>query len=754
MICLKAAMIPLYRFYHLTRVTISDTVRTMKTLLRSLAAFSTLAVAVNLFSSAALAAASPWAETDNSALRIISQTDAVGDGDTVMLGLQFKLKEHWKIYWRAPGDAGYPPEVEWEGSTNVQDATISWPLPERFSILGFETLGYTGDVVLPLTVKLNQAGQAMALKTQISYLACAEICVPYDTTLDISLPAGAATPSAESYLISKFSTLVPRTGPDSGKATGLEIKAAQYQIDPAGDGDRGILYLNATSLTPVISPDAYFEGPEALDFDKPTVSISRDNKTALFKVGFEGLKKLKTPFDQSQLTITLADAPRGAEFKITPTPVTPETLALADDLAVPDFTGPSLWVMLGLGLLGGLILNLMPCVLPVLSIKLLGVVSHGGSSTKTVRLSFLATSAGIVSSFLVLAGILIGLKTAGLSIGWGIQFQQPWFLIAMALVITLFACNLWGFFEVGLPRSISTIGEGSTHVRGFGGHFMTGALATLLATPCSAPFLGTAVGFALARGPFEIMSIFAMLGIGLAGPYLLVATFPKFATKMPKPGRWMVILRRVLGFFLAATSVWLVSIISYQINTRAALIVGGLLVLITVVLLVHKRLHHKYGRLDWALVAVLAVITFGVPQTISASADEEDNYDKSKLDALWTPFEARAIGQYIADGKVVFVDVTAEWCITCQVNKAAVISKGEVYKRLNGTDTIAMQADWTRPSEAITDYLASFGRYGIPFNAVYGPGAPKGIILPELLSQSSVLKALDQAGSGAMAVAN
>jgi len=731
----------------------------MKNMLRTLPVFraafwavlSALILALGVISNPAAAASSPWVETDNTALRIISQTDATGDGDAVTLGLHFKLKDHWKIYWRTPGDAGFPPSVEWGGSYNVKGAEIEWPLPERFSILGFETLGYTDEVVLPLNLTLDQSGDALALNAQISYLACAEICVPYDTTIQFSLPAGTATPSAEAHLLNTFQTQVPQANEQGAKALGLKIETAQFQIDPAGNKDRGTLYLNASSLTPFQSPDAFIEGPEGMAFAKPSVSLSADGAMALIEVGFEGLKAIKSPLDQNQLTITLADAPRGAEFTVTPTPATPDTIALAATQTQPMMSGPSMITMLALAVLGGMILNLMPCVLPVLSIKLLGVVGHGGGNTRTVRLSFLASAAGILTSFLVLAAGLIALKSAGLAIGWGIQFQHPWFLVAMALIITLFACNLWGFFEVHLPQTVSEIGETTTHVHGLGGHFMTGALATLLATPCSAPFLGTAVGFALARGAVEILAIFAALGIGLALPYLLVALFPKFATKMPKPGRWMEILRRILGFALAATAIWLVSILAIQVSELAAVLIAAIMVVIAVMLYVHKRMHRKYGRMDWGVVAILAVLAFAVPDRTANGP--EAGADQHKLDGLWQTFDQQELRKQVASGKVVFVDVTAEWCITCQVNKAVVIGKGDVFARLGGTDTIAMQADWTRPDPVISQYLASFGRYGIPFNAVYGPGAPDGIALPELLSQSAVLKALDQAGGGAMAIA-
>jgi len=702
----------------------------------SLLAFLAFAYTAN----EAHAAASEWAVTDNTRLRLISQAEAVGDAPQVTLGLHFQLNDHWKIYWRAPGDAGFPPSLEWKGSSNVKDASIGWPLPERFSILGFETLGYTDEVVLPLTLSLDTPGQAMTLTAQISYLACAEICVPYDTELTIALPAGLALPSDTAHLINRFQVQVPAPGP----AMGLNLSDVQFKADGKG-ADTGTLFVTATSDVPFTTPDVYVEGPDILAFAAPEVSTSGEGTLTLMEVRVEGLSLLKQALTDTPLTLTLADGPRGAQFNGTqPTPATTDMLALAD--ALPSglkSQGPSLLTMLALALLGGLILNLMPCVLPVLSIKLLGVVGHGGGQTRTVRMNFLASSAGIVSTFLALAAILIALKSAGLAIGWGIQFQHPWFLVAMAMVVTLFACNLWGFFEVRLPDAMTEIGATETHVHGLGGHFMTGALATLLATPCSAPFLGTAVGFALARGSLEILAIFAALGLGLATPYLLVAAYPKFATKMPKPGRWMIILRRVLGFALAGTGIWLVVILGVQVSDIAAMLIAAIMVTVAVMLYIHKRLHHRYGRLDWVAVAILAALAFAVPDALREM--NADGQDTAKLEGLWHPFDEYALNALVGDGKVVFVDVTAKWCITCQVNKALVLSQGETYVRLSGPGVYAMQADWTRPNDEISRYLASFGRYGIPFNAVYGPGAQGGIVLPELLTEKAVLEALDQA---------
>lgn len=701
--------------------------------------FAALILVLAGFTSSAHAASGEWAVTDHTRLRLISQTDGVGDGTSVVLGLHFQMNDHWKIYWRSPGDAGFPPSFELDGSTNAQGATIHWPLPERFSVLGFETLGYTDEVVLPITLALKQPGDPLFVTLEVSYLACAEICIPYDSVLTLALPASAATPSDETHLLNRFQTQVPGAGPSQG----LSLERVEFKAD-GPKADTGVLYVTTSSTSAFQAPDAFIEGPDILAFAKPSVGISSDGKLAVLEIAFEGLSALETPFDQSTLTITLSDTGRSAEFNgAQPSPASADTLALADDLPSAMPAGPSMFVMLGLALMGGMILNLMPCVLPVLSIKLLSVVGHGGSSPRTVRISFLASAAGIITSFLVLAGILIALKSAGLSIGWGIQFQHPWFLVAMAMVVTLFACNLWGFFEVHLPEGVAEFGAKEVHVHGVGGHFLTGAFATLLATPCSAPFLGTAVGFALARGTGEILAIFAALGVGLALPYLLVASVPTLATRMPKPGRWMVILRRILGFALAATGLWLVSIVAAQVSDVAAGLIAAIMATVAIMLYVHKRMHRRFGKLDWVAVALLSALAFTVPDALRDVGGNA--IAQAETDGLWKPFDQRAIETLVAGGNVVVIDVTADWCITCQVNKAAVLNRGPVLARLKSDDIIPMKADWTRPNEAISRYLASFGRYGIPFNAVYGPGAPDGILLPELLTNSAVLNAIDKA---------
>ena len=405
------------------------------------------------------------------------------------------------------------------------------------------------------------------------------------------------------------------------------------------------------------------------------------------------------------------------------------------------------WI-LALALLGGLILNLMPCVLPVLSIKLLSVIGHGGGEARHVRAGFMASSAGILVSFMALASAAVALKQAGLSVGWGIQFQQPVFLIAMALVVTLFACNLWDMFQIRLPGRISTAAATAGQGHSLAGHFATGAFATLLATPCSAPFLGTAIGFALSRGAVEIFAVFIALGIGLALPYLAVAAVPRLATWLPKPGRWIVTVRRILGLALVATALWLLSVLMTQAGLRAAVMAFLLLALLPVVLgLIKQPPRLRHGAV-WAVVAMLAVLSAVAPIAGPAPLASGVGSGAGAGKINWLPFDPASIGREVAAGNTVFVDVTADWCLTCKVNKALVLERGEVLARLGAAGIVPMQADWTRPDPAIAAFLQRFSRYGIPFDAVFGPAAPEGHVLPELLTTDSVLTAIDAVSGG------
>ncbi|CUW41317.1 putative fused thiol:disulfide interchange protein: activator of DsbC [Magnetospirillum sp. XM-1] len=691
--------------------------------LRTMLMAALLAV-VGLPATAAEPGASEWATSESGKVRLISAATGTGETGQLRLGLHFKLEPGWKIYWRTPGDAGYPPKLDWAGSANLDNPQPRWPAPHRFVLAGLQNYGYMGEVILPLDARAPEPSRPVAARLAVDFLACAQICVPQKAELSLDLSTGPAEPSAFAHDIGRFAALVP----GDGRRHGLSLESAEA----LGGGETSALRLAVSSMEPFSDPDAFVEAEDVAAFGQPRISLSSDRRRAVFDIPVPAGALMK-PLAGAPMTVTVTDGMRAFETAMVPVAGTASPVAAGE--------APGLAGMLLVALLGGLILNLMPCVLPVLSIKVIGVLGHGGGERSHVRASFVASGVGIVASFLALAALAIGLKQAGAAVGWGIQFQQPGFLALMVVLLALFAANLWGMFEIPMPAFLFNRGGGIPHHTVLG-HFLSGAFATLLATPCSAPFLGTAIGFALARGPAEIVLIFAALGIGMAVPYLAVAIWPDLALKLPKPGRWMVTVRKVLGLALAGTGLWLLSVLMVQAGIWAALITGGAMAAAVATLGLRHKLPAAARPAVTACVVALAGLALAAP--FHGSANGETGPETGGA-VTWGRFESQTVARLVADGKVVFVDVTADWCITCKVNKAAVIERGEVARRLTSPGVEALRADWTRPDESISRYLASFGRYGIPFNAVYGPSAPDGIALPELLSEAEVLAALDKA---------
>jgi len=662
--------------------------------------------------------ASSWVTTDQTKLRLISAVTAIGNGSgTVPLGVQFTLVPGWKTYWRSPGDAGFPVSLDWTGSTNLASADLAWPVPHRFTLFGLDTFGYEDEVVLPIAAKPANPAEPMGLRVKVKYLVCEKVCIPYSANLALDLPAGAAGPSEFAQLIDRYASRVP----GDGSAHGLHLISAKA----SGDDAHPRLSVAIESALPLDHPDLIVEGPDGLYFPAPRVTLDAAKTHASFEIDVKRDAKAP-PLAGTPILLTVADGERGMEARVLPA----------------AGGGDALWPALLAALLGGLILNLMPCVLPVLSLKLLAFVGHGGATKNRVRLSFLASTAGVLASFLILAGAIAGLRAAGVAVGWGLQFQQPHFLVGMALLLTLLAGNLWGWFELPLPGFAGRLSQAADRQHGLIGDFLTGGLATLLATPCTAPFLTTAVGFALAGSTRDIFVIFIALGIGLASPYLLVAAWPGLATRLPRPGSWMLILKRVLGIAMGGTAIWLLYVLAAQAGKFASLVSAAALIVV-IVLLAWRHLRPRLRRGGLVAASILALLA---PALFAGAAPGAGS---ASSDAAWQTFSESALAQLIGQGKVVLVDVTADWCINCQVNKALVLDHGWVADQLASGKIVGLKADWTRPDPEISRYLASFGRYGIPFNAVYGPKAQQGLPLPPVLSESAVREAVGEAGGEA-----
>lgn len=369
--------------------------------------------------------------------------------------------------------------------------------------------------------------------------------------------------------------------------------------------------------------------------------------------------------------------------------------------------------------------------------KLSGIVSAQGLEKRQIKLQFLSSAAGILASFWLIASFLTVLKLSGSAIGWGIQFQSGWFIGVMFLVTALFGANMLGLFEIQLSSNTSTwlASKGNNSHKG---HFVQGMFATLLATPCSAPFLGTAVAFALGTNIPTLFGIFTALALGMALPWLLVALFPSIAKALPKPGVWMNKVKYLFAIMMLTTSIWLLSLLSVHVSAMTLYIVAGVFAL----LLMIQTLRVHNAKFTATIAIVLSALV-----GIGAFASNSSTSQVLAAEPDWQPLSVEAIHQYVDEGKVVFVDVTADWCVTCKANKVGVLLQEPVYSTLTNGEIIPMQGDWTKPSATITDYLQSHDRFGVPFNVVYGPGAPEGIKLPVILSSDAVMQAIEKAGA-------
>lgn len=655
----------------------------------------------------------------------VSLFPIASESDSTFYGLHFELEPGWKVYWREPGDTGYPPKIEWSASQNVSHVEILWPYPERFvekisDDFISDSVGYKDEVVFPLKAVPVDSAFPVTLTIDLDYAICADICIPVQMQLSSSsLHSGVSVELRE--IFEQFLGRVP-----------LALDESYNVLQVAKRGDA---YLQASIISdvPFGSVDLFPEATKLFSFLQPDITFSEGRRKVEFMFPVVALQKEKTLLE-NPLAFTLVNESNAYEFIV----------PASDIVDLPYFENTkdySVWVILLLAFIGGLILNVMPCVLPVLSIKLLSVLKHGGGDGVHVRQSFLLTALGVVCSFLLLAAIVVLIQLGGTQVGWGFHFQQPLFIITMIVVLVLFASNLWGFFEIALPGSIQHYFVAHGGKEGVLGSFLMGGFAALLATPCTAPFLGTAVGFALSQSAGYIFASFAAMGLGMALPYLVFSVFPQSVTLLPKPGKWMVTVKYIMGGLLVLTAVWLLWVLSNQLGQLAAVILSLLMLLKMFKLWVARHIaffSHRYVR--WPLVLLVVLLAFVVPVNIGQHGNNGTLYSD-----IWQEFSLAEIDDYVSDGKVVFVDVTADWCLTCKANKFFVLERDEVVETLRAEDIVAMRADWTNRNEAIAEYLQMHDRLGIPFNVVYGPGAPDGIVLSELLTVDSVLDAIKRA---------
>ncbi|WP_233495544.1 protein-disulfide reductase DsbD family protein [Rhodosalinus halophilus] len=696
--------------------------------LRILAGAMLAAIFLSAAPSQVGAASSDPVATPSVTARLLTVENGIAPGaGTLSAGLALDLAEGWKTYWRTPGEVGFPPEIDWSGSQNIASIDFQWPAPERFTAFGIENFGYHDEVVFPIRITLAEPGAPVRLSANVTLLTCSDICVPQEFSLSLDVPTGIGIDEASAARITAFADRVPV---DASAAGITDISA---YVDPA----MSAVVVSLRGEAPFTAPDIFAELGPFTSLGRPDIRLGDGGHLLWARVPI--LSAPDSPLQDISVTVTDAGgrAVSAAPRSLSEPPEPPFAVATSGvDLAA------LVWIAVT-AFLGGLILNAMPCVLPVLSIKLASAMRLGGDDRIAVRLGFLASAAGVMAFMWGLAAVLFVLREIGVTVGWGLQFQNPVFLSLMVLVLGVFAANLAGAFEIALPSRLQTRLANAGSAQGLSGDFAAGAFAAILATPCSAPFLGTAVAFALAGRGIDIAVVFTFLGLGLAAPYLVIAARPGLVRRLPKPGRWMSLLRAVLGLLLGGTALWLVWVmigVAGPIATLAS-------VAVTAVIVGVLSMRGVSGTARGATAAALAIVMLIVSGTLSDGLSSRGTIASETGGIAWLPFERAEIARRISTGEVVFVDVTADWCLTCKANKALVFDRDPVATALGRPRVAAMQADWTRPDEAISRYLEGFGRFGIPFNVVYGPGAPEGIVLPELLTADAVMDALDRAGT-------
>lgn len=656
-----------------------------------------------LWQSMGLASDTGWlASPQNDHAKVRLQADTRDPAQTRVL-LSLELESGWKTYWQNPGEGGIAPEIFWDAPQATQQ--WYWPVPERFDVSGISTQGYQKTVSLPITLAHSSSD---ALTGTLRLSTCSNVCILTDYPFTLALDG--TTPEGFDFAYAQAMSKLPQTLPDT------VILKAGYQQNQ--------LQLTADNPQGWQDPQVFLQRLEGAEFGKPELEVQGNTLIARIPVS-DGWQGDAPDIRNQQLGFVLGSGEQAWQ----------SDARIGEPLTLPQSAHSLVW-LLGAALLGGLILNLMPCVLPVLALKLGSVLQLETRERRPVRLQFLAASAGILVSFWALALMSTLLRATQGAVGWGIQFQSVWFIGFMVVVTLLFCANLLGLFELRLPSNLNTR-LATTGGNGLGGHFLQGCFATLLATPCSAPFLGTAVAFALGAPLGQLWLIFTALGLGMSLPWLLIAAFPRLALWLPKPGRWMGRLRILLGLMMLGSSLWLLSLLGNHIGQFWMLILMALM-LAALLLAVVWRHGIRGVTLGLALTCLLGgALLLGGAFTMEG---------KPQRDTVnWQPLSEQAIQDALAQNKRVFVDVTADWCITCKANKFNVLLRDDVQKALSAHDVVALRGDWSRPSASIADFLRQRGSVAIPFNQIYGPDLQGGEILSPLLDRPTLLGTLKQA---------
>lgn len=664
---------------------------------------------------------------------LLTEVSAIEPGKPFAVGVRLQMEPGWHTYWINPGDSGLATTIQWTLPPGFSAGPIQWPTPHRISTPPLMSYGYEGEVLLVSTIQPPadlKPGTKVEIAAAVDWLECQDICLPGGAKLKVTLPVvkdKATSSSAETRIL----FVKAFVNSPAALRVGLDIDKVEAQANLK------TVRLAVTGKAPwPMETKAYFfaDKTEVVESAAPQVVTFQDGGTKLVLT----LTRPASAPALETLSGVLEVNGRAASISI---PV--QLLPVAEMASASSGGTFTLGLSLVFAFLGGLILNLMPCVLPVLSLKVLSLVRQAGEDHRAAWKQGVAFTLGVLVSFWVLAGILLVLRAAGQQLGWGFQMQSPLFIFALTVLFFVFALNLFGIFEIG--ASLVGVDSGAAQRGGVAGSFGMGALATIAATPCTAPFMGAALGFAVAQSPATAVLVFTFLALGMASPYLVLALFPSLLRYVPKPGAWMESFKQFLGFLLLGTVIFLLWVFGQQVNMDAVAQVNGALLLIALGAWIYGRwgnLSRSASARSLALIAgaicLLMAIAWGVGATSQPMAVA------GREGTRWEPYSAERLAALRAEGKPVFLDFTAAWCLSCKVNEAVALNTVEVQRKFTSSGVVLMKADWTRRDAAITQALAAFGRNGVPLYVLYGRDpntAPQ--ILPEVLTPGIVLQALD-----------
>ena len=662
---------------------------------------------VSFFCTNVIALSSEWSIGDSSKVRLISPYSQ-NNSKELLVGLEYEMDPGWKTYWKSPGDGGFPQNISWENSSNIENLEVLWPTPKEFQILGLTSLGYQNKAIFPLKLEISDESQDTFVNLHVNFLICKEICIPGDARVFLDIPAGNKEFTDNFFIMERALSFLPENNFDSSYIK--NINASVYT-----DNDNSLIKIIAETDKSFFNTNIFLHTPFGLPVVKNSLVYSSNNQfiTAEFNYESDLISKAEFPIeiiiqDENHNFINILDVQ-------------------VKNISPPAKANNNYISYILISLLAGLILNVMPCVFPILSIKLMSVFS---SEQKNARISFFTTAFGIIFSFILLGLIFLLLQYFKFSISWGMQFQQPYFLIFITLVIFLFMMNMFNQFEINLPSRISNfslLNNSNVYLK----DFFNGFFATLMATPCSAPFVGTAITAAFTQNYLIGMNIFLFMGIGMSSPYLLIASFPKLVNFLPKPGKWMLYVKYFMGLLLLATVIWLSNILLNFFNL-SFLILSLILFLI---LSYRKKISYFKNIITFAVVLGI----FYLP-----SVKILQNNSALKYDEKWLDFFEVNINQLVDKDEVIFLDITADWCATCQFNKVNVLNSNKIIQLFKDNNVFLVRADWTRPNQKVNIFLEKYERFGIPFNAFFSKNFPDGILLSELLSEKEILEAINK----------